>query len=75
PVMAIGGFSGSDPAPTLAQLQAYIASGELRFVIVGGRGGPGAVASDVTSWVQSSCSAVPTVSATLYDCAGAVSGS
>ncbi len=35
PVMAMGGFSGSDPAPTLAELQGYIASGQLRFVILG----------------------------------------
>ena len=35
PVMAMGGFSGGDPAPTLAQLQAYVTSGQLRYVIVG----------------------------------------
>ena len=40
PVMAMGGFSGSDPTPTVGQLKAYVASGELRYVIVGG-GGPG----------------------------------
>ena len=39
PVMAMGGFTGSDPAPTLAELQSYVASGELRYVIVGGQGG------------------------------------
>ena len=27
PVMAIGGFNGSDPAPTLAQFEAYVAAG------------------------------------------------
>jgi 4-amino-4-deoxy-L-arabinose transferase-like glycosyltransferase len=41
PVVAMGGFSGSDPAPSLAQLQALVASGELRYVLIGG-GGPGA---------------------------------
>ena len=43
PVMAMGGFSGGDPAPTLAQLQAYVASGQLRYVLIGGGagGGPG----------------------------------
>ncbi len=39
PVMTMGGFNGSDPAPTLAELQAAIRSGELRFVLLGG-GGP-----------------------------------
>ena len=38
-VMAMGGFTGSDNALTLAQLQALVASGELRFVAVGGGGG------------------------------------
>jgi 4-amino-4-deoxy-L-arabinose transferase-like glycosyltransferase len=81
PVMAMGGFSGSDPTPTLEQLQAYVASGDLRFVLVGG-GGPGAGAggaiggfgggsSDVASWVTATCSPVTAVSSNLYDCAGA----
>lgn len=39
PVMTMGGFNGSDPAPTLAELQAAIRSGELRYVLVSG--GPG----------------------------------
>ena len=81
PVMAMGGFTGSDPAPTLAEFQAYVASGELRYVLVGGggggRGGPGGfggASSDVSSWVQSACTAVDVsgASGSLYDCAGAV---
>jgi hypothetical protein len=39
--MAMGGFMGSDPAPTLDQLKAYVAVGRLRYVMIGGRGGPG----------------------------------
>jgi 4-amino-4-deoxy-L-arabinose transferase-like glycosyltransferase len=76
PVMAMGGFSGSDPAPTLDQLKAYIASGQLRFVIVGGQGGgPGggsAEAAARSAWITASCTSVPSVDASLYDCAGAV---
>ncbi len=84
PVMAMGGFTGSDPTPTLAELQADIASGALRYVIVGGGGpggggfgGPGGSgsASDVSSWVTSSCTAVTSVSSSLYDCSGATTGS
>jgi hypothetical protein len=44
PVMSMGGFTGSDPAPSLAQLQAYVRSGGLRYVLVverPGAGGPG----------------------------------
>jgi 4-amino-4-deoxy-L-arabinose transferase-like glycosyltransferase len=39
PVMAIGGFSGSDPAPTLAQFQQYVREGKVHYFVVGG-GGP-----------------------------------
>jgi len=41
PVMAMGGFSGSDPTPTVEQLRSLVAAGKLRYVIVGGQGGPG----------------------------------
>jgi 4-amino-4-deoxy-L-arabinose transferase-like glycosyltransferase len=42
PVMAMGGFSGTDPAPTVAELKAFVADGRLRFVVLGGGpGGPG----------------------------------
>ena len=38
-VMAIGGFSGSDPAPTLAQFQADVKDGKISYYVVelGGR--------------------------------------
>jgi 4-amino-4-deoxy-L-arabinose transferase-like glycosyltransferase len=41
PVMSMGGFTGGDPTPTLAQFEAYVASGDLRYVLLGGIGGPG----------------------------------
>jgi 4-amino-4-deoxy-L-arabinose transferase-like glycosyltransferase len=60
PVMAMGGFSGSDPAPSLAQLKALVASGQLRYVLVngggfGGPGGPGrgGSTSEIDAWVTS----------------------
>jgi 4-amino-4-deoxy-L-arabinose transferase-like glycosyltransferase len=83
PVMAMGGFMGSDPAPTLEQLKGYVRGGSLRFVLLGGRdGGPGGffggdgqgnIAGERTTWVTGTCTAVdiPGVAATLYDCAGA----
>ncbi len=77
PVMAMGGFSGTDPAPSLAQIQAYVASGQLRFVLVGGNGGGGvggggSTASAVTAWVTSVGKVVDYggSSGTLYDLAG-----
>jgi 4-amino-4-deoxy-L-arabinose transferase-like glycosyltransferase len=77
PVMAMGGFTGSDPAPTLAQLKSYIASGKLRFVLAGSSGFGGVVGGDTTStdrtaWVTSTCKLVSYGgTSTLYDCAGA----
>jgi 4-amino-4-deoxy-L-arabinose transferase-like glycosyltransferase len=82
PVMAMGGFMGSDPTPTLTQLQADVHDGRLRFVLVGGRGagpggffggdGQGSAASERNAWVERQCSPVSGVGGgSLYDCAGA----
>ncbi|HTU72682.1 MAG TPA: glycosyltransferase family 39 protein [Trebonia sp.] len=38
-VMAIGGFSGSDPAPTLRQFQAMVAARQVHYYIQRGTGG------------------------------------
>ncbi|WP_433857401.1 ArnT family glycosyltransferase [Streptomyces kronopolitis] len=42
PLMSIGGFNGSDPSPTLAQFQRYVADGKIHYFIAGGRDGRGA---------------------------------
>jgi 4-amino-4-deoxy-L-arabinose transferase-like glycosyltransferase len=39
PVMAIGGFNGTDPAPTLAQFEAYVRGGDIHYFISSGFGG------------------------------------
>jgi 4-amino-4-deoxy-L-arabinose transferase-like glycosyltransferase len=39
PVMAIGGFSGSDPAPTLAEFEKMVSSHEIHYFVAGGFGG------------------------------------
>ena len=40
-LMAIGGFTGGDPSPTLAQFQQYVADGQVRYFLAdSGRGGP-----------------------------------
>ncbi|MFB9238404.1 ArnT family glycosyltransferase [Plantactinospora siamensis] len=43
PVMGIGGFSGSDPTPTLADFQRYVAERKVRWFVAsrGIGGGPG----------------------------------
>jgi hypothetical protein len=40
PIMSVGGFNGTDPYPTLAQFQQYVALGKIHYFIAGG-GGPG----------------------------------
>jgi len=45
-VIPIGGFSGSDPAPTLAQFKQWVAEGKIHYFVGGGRmGGDGTQAA------------------------------
>jgi hypothetical protein len=56
PVMSLGGFGGSDPIVTLAQLQGLIRNNTVRFFMgVGGFGG----SNGIGSWVASACKVVP----------------
>lgn len=75
PVMAIGGFNGSDPSPTLAQFQQDVAAGKVHYFIGGGRaGGPGGggtggsrASSEISTWVQEHYTASTVGSTTVYD--------
>jgi 4-amino-4-deoxy-L-arabinose transferase-like glycosyltransferase len=70
-IMAIGGFSGTDPAPTLAQFKAYVSAGKVRYFIAGGGfgggGGGGGGNSDITSWVESHFTSKAVGGETVYD--------
>ena len=74
-IMGIGGFTGSDPAPTLAQFQQYVADGDISYFISGGgmgggAGGPGGGSgsgSEITAWVQANFTATTVGGATVYD--------
>ncbi|WP_433354638.1 glycosyltransferase family 39 protein [Microtetraspora malaysiensis] len=50
PVIAMGGFTGGDPAMTVAKLKEYAADGRLKYVLLGGEG-PRGGSSEVTAWV------------------------
>ncbi len=76
PVMAIGGFNGTDPAPTLAQFERYVSEGRIHYFISGsggfGGGGPGGSgstgdASQITTWVESHYTAETVGGVTVYD--------
>jgi hypothetical protein len=70
-VMAIGGFSGSDPAPTLAEFQSYVAAGQVHYFIAegGAGGGPGGGrgGSTISTWVQQHYTATTVGGRTVYD--------
>lgn len=59
PVIAVGGFSGNDQIMTVAKLEQMVKSGQLKYYLVGGRGGFGGNSSDaVTSWITAHGKAV-----------------
>jgi 4-amino-4-deoxy-L-arabinose transferase-like glycosyltransferase len=67
-VVTIGGFSGSDPAPTVSQFAEMVRKGEVRYVLVGSGGGMGG-SSDLTTWIKAhgrQVSGVTVASGTLY---------
>jgi 4-amino-4-deoxy-L-arabinose transferase-like glycosyltransferase len=70
-LMAIGGFSGGDPSPTLAQFQQYVADGQVRYFIASDRDGPGGhregAAKDITTWVEQHFTKMDVGGTTVYD--------
>lgn len=52
PVMALGGFSGSDKIVTLAQFEQMVKNGEIRYVMAGGMHGNGNSSTDIMTWVE-----------------------
>ena len=79
PVMAIGGFNGSDPSPTLAQFQAYVQAGKIHYFLGGGGFGGGQsggsnASSQISSWVQQNFTAVTIGGSTFYDLTQPASG-
>jgi 4-amino-4-deoxy-L-arabinose transferase-like glycosyltransferase len=82
-IMAIGGFNGSDPTPTLAQFQKLVQRGDVRYFVAGGAGrGPGGGAgggpggaggpgggtgSAIATWVAAHYTAKTVGGVTVYD--------
>jgi 4-amino-4-deoxy-L-arabinose transferase-like glycosyltransferase len=72
PVLAIGGFNGTDPTPTLAEFQRLAGAGKVHYFIAGGRGGgPGVGASSdslaITRWVEQTFRSTTVDGVALYD--------
>ncbi|MBW4042164.1 MAG: glycosyltransferase family 39 protein [Acidobacteria bacterium] len=71
-VMPVGGFNGSDPSPTLAQFQQYVADGRIHYFVagIGGFGranGGSSISSEITAWVESRFASTTVGGVTLYD--------
>ena len=79
--MAIGGFNGTDPTPTLAQFQAYVREGKIHYFIGGGRGfggggfggggfgagGSTSTSSAISAWVSANFTSQTVGGVTVYD--------
>ena len=70
-IMAIGGFTGSDNSPTLAQFQAYVADHQVRYFIGSDRGGPphgkSGPGQEITAWVQQNFTPIDVGGTTVYN--------
>lgn len=78
-VRSLGGFSGAEPSPTLAQVRRDVRSGERRFFLLPTeeRGTRANQAGRIRAWVRDTCTLVPDgvyegatslAGQTLYDC-------
>jgi 4-amino-4-deoxy-L-arabinose transferase-like glycosyltransferase len=58
PVMAMGGFMGSDPALSVQKLQTLVNEGQIRYFLLQGRSF-GNQQSAVENWIKNNCVIVP----------------
>jgi len=74
-VIALGGWNGSDPSPTLAEFQADVAAGQIHYYIAGGGMGGGGQgggtstteSSQIATWVTATYTATTVGNTTIYD--------
>lgn len=77
PVMAIAGFNGTDPAPSLAQFEKDVSEHKVHYFIASGgfgpRGGAGsggqAVSAQIASWVEANFASSTVGGVTVYNLA------
>jgi 4-amino-4-deoxy-L-arabinose transferase-like glycosyltransferase len=69
PIMAIGGFNGTDPAPSLAQFEQDVAQGRIHYFIGsgGGLGGSSGTSTEISQWVEQHFTATRVDGVTAYD--------
>jgi 4-amino-4-deoxy-L-arabinose transferase-like glycosyltransferase len=70
PIMAIGGFNGTDPAPSLSEFERYVAAGAIRYFIGANQdsfGGGSGVATQISAWVKDHFRSRTVGGLTVYD--------
>lgn len=74
PVMAIGGFNGTDPAPTLAEFQQFVAHGRIHYYIrakmmfgFAGHGSGSHDAATIGDWVEAHYAPIRIDGVAVYD--------
>ncbi|WP_423183407.1 ArnT family glycosyltransferase [Arthrobacter sp. NyZ413] len=73
PVMAVGGFNGTDPSPTLAQFKELVAQGKIHYFIAAGmmQGSSGSDdPAQIAQWVAANFQAQTIGGTTVYSLAG-----
>jgi hypothetical protein len=71
--MAIGGFNGTDPYPTLAAFEKDVADGKIHYFIAGGQTAASSGSSStsdasvITAWVESHYRATTVGGVSVYD--------
>ena len=74
--MAVGGFNGTDPDPSLAEFEKYVSDGKIHYFIASGGSfgaGPGGSSSSsddaslITAWVESHFTATTIGGVTVYN--------
>ncbi|HWC82880.1 MAG TPA: glycosyltransferase family 39 protein [Pseudonocardiaceae bacterium] len=68
-VIAIGGWDGSDPAPTLAQFETWVKEGKIHYLIASGGQGGGSTGTynSILTWVKAHYTAETVGGTTIYD--------
>jgi len=70
PIMAIGGFNGTDPAPSLGEFERLAAAGDIRYFIGANQdsfGGGSGVAAQISAWVTDHFRSRTVGGLTVYD--------
>ncbi len=68
--MAIGGFNGTDDAPTLAEFERLAAAGEIHYFVGANQasfGGGSGAAAQITAWVRAHFTGRTVGGVTVYD--------